>query len=288
MYENFYGLERRPFTLSPDPDFLFWSDHHQLAFATLRYGLLTRAPIMVMTGEVGAGKTTLLRQLLREIDDHLVVGLVSNMQPGRGELLHWMMGSLGLPVDDRPYVALFQRFQDFIVETYAAGRRVLLVVDEAQNLSVEQLEELRMFSNINSDKDELLQLVLIGQPELRRTLALPQLRQFTQRIGADFHIETLSQQQTLDYIDHRLAVAGARWRIFPQQTGRLIHAATRGVPRLVNTLCDLCLVYGYAAEAKVVDEALLREFLHAAQQRGLYGQFAPLDGVPKLVTQTQP
>jgi len=285
MYEAFYGLKHRPFLTVPDPDFLFWAEQHTLAFTMLRYGLMTRAPITLITGEIGAGKTTLLRQLMREIPTDLVVGLVSNMQAGRGELLQWVMMALGQSAAEEPYVRLFQRFQDFVIEAYAQGKRVVLIFDEAQNLTVDALEELRMLSNINADKDELLQLVLVGQPQLRDLLARPELVQFAQRVSSDFHLTALGAQDVERYVLHRLEVAGAAWRIFPARTCALIHEATRGVPRLVNILCDLCLVYGFAAETKVIDEHLLREFLTGAKRRGIYEQFAPLSEAPKLVRQ---
>lgn len=283
MYEEFYGLKARPFLTVPDPEFLYWSDQHSLAFTMLQYGLMTRAPVTVITGDIGSGKTTLLRQLLRAIPGDVKVGLVSNMQRDRGELLHWVMMALDQPVEDAPYVQIFRRFQDVVIDTYARGGRVMLIFDEAQNLSVEALEELRMFSNINSDGDELLQIVLVGQPQLRELLGRPELVQFAQRISSDFHLEGLACAETVQYINHRLQVAGAQWRIFPERTGALIHEATRGVPRLINVLCDLCLVYGYAAEAKVISEAVLREFLSSARQRGIYQQFSPLPDTPKLV-----
>lgn len=285
MYEAFYGLTSRPFLTTPDPDFLYWSETHSLAFTMLRYGLMTRAPITVITGEIGAGKTTLLRQIMREIPADLEVGLISNMQVGRGELLHWVLMALSQEAPDEPYVRLFRRFQDHLIEAYASGRRVVLIFDEAQNLGVDALEELRMLSNINADKDELLQIVLVGQPQLRELLARPELVQFAQRISSDFHLEALSAEEVERYVDHRLEIGGAGWRIFPTATCRLIHQATRGVPRLVNILCDLCLVYGYSAESKVIDEALLREFLNGAKRRGIYTQFAAPGDAPKLVRQ---
>lgn len=276
MYEEFYRLSARPFLTAPDPQFLYWTEHHTLAFTMLRYGLLTRAPITVVTGEIGSGKTTLLRQLLCETPDDLVVGLVSNMQADSGRLLDWIMAALDQDVHELPYVAVFRRFQDFVVRAYAEGRSVALIFDEAQNLNVRQLEELRMLSNINADGNELLQLILVGQPELRATLARPDLVQFSQRISADFHLEAMTEEEVERYVAHRLDIAGAAWRIFPAATCRLVHAATRGVPRLVNILCDMALVYGYAAERKVIEEDLLREFLDGARRRNIYQQFSAL------------
>lgn len=274
MYESFYGLTGRPFLMTPDPARLYWAEPHAMAFAMLRYGLMTRAPITVVTGEIGAGKTTLVRQLLREAPHDLDIGLISNMQTGRGQLLQWVMMALDEPIGDgESYVRLFQRFQTRVVESYATGRRVALIFDEAQNLSVDALEELRMLSNINADGDELLQLILVGQPQLRDLLARPELRQFSQRVSSDFHLVGLSQTETTAYIQHRLESVGAQWRILPPESCQLIHDTTRGVPRLINSLSDLCLVYGYAAEAKVVQRELVQEFLASARQRGIYDQF---------------
>ena len=283
MYEAFYGLKGRPFLTVPDPEFLYWAEAHTLAFTMLRYGVISRAPITVVTGEIGAGKTTLLRQLLREVPADLQIGLVSNMQAGRGELLHWVMMALDLPVDDTGYVDLFRRFQDYVIACYAEGRRLVLIFDEAQNLTIDALEELRMLSNINADKDELLQLVLVGQPQLRELLARPELVQFAQRVSSDFHLTAMEASDVRKYIEHRLDVVGAKWKIFPDRTCDLIHVATRGVPRMVNILADLCLVYGYSADCKVIEEGLLREFLSSAQRRGIYQQFAPLPDTPTLV-----
>jgi general secretion pathway protein A len=282
MYEAHFGLTGRPFLTAPDPQFLYWTDAHTYAFTMMRYGLMSRAPIVVITGEIGAGKTTLLRQLLREAPSEVMIGLMSNILPDRGQLLHWAMMALGQPVGDESYVMLFQRFQDFVIRAYAQGRRVVLTIDEAQNLSIEQLEELRMLSNINADGDELLQLVLVGQPQLRDKLALPELVQLRQRVALDFHLTAMSADELDRYVRHRLDVVGARWRIFTAQSCRLIHAATGGVPRLVNILCDMCLVYGYAAESKVIEEPLVREFLLEARRRGIFQQFTPLPDAPTL------
>lgn len=283
MYAEYFKLEARPFLMVPDPDFVFWSDDHAFAFSMLRYSVMTRSPITVITGGIGCGKTTLVRKLLQEIPEDLVVGLVSNMQAGRGELLHWVMMALGQPIDDPSYVSLFKRFQDYVVSNYAAGRRVALIFDEAQNLPPESLEELRMLSNINADKDELLQLILVGQPQLRDTLARPDLAQFAQRVFSDFHLPPLAAKDTFGYIQHRLQVAGAKWRIFPAASCDMIHEAASGVPRLINILCDLLLFYAFAADSRVVTEEIISEFLAGARRRGIYKQFVqPADPAPLL------
>ena len=288
MYEAFYGLTRRPFTTIPDPEGLYWSESHQMAFAVLYYGIVTRAPITVVTGEIGAGKTTLIRRLLREVPEELTIGLVSNMGEGRGELLDWIMMSLGQPIGKGSYVETHMRFEEFVIRRYAEGRRVMIIVDEAQNLGPKMLEELRLLTNINSDGDELLQLVLTGQPQLRELLGRPELTQFRQRISADYHLDGLSAAETAEYIGARLKAAGAERRLFTRGSCSLVHEITGGVPRLINILCDLALVYGYADNRELIEEDLLREFLEAARKRGIYTQFAsaarPLKLVPELST----
>ncbi len=262
IYTEYFGLKERPFTLVPDPDFLFWSPAHRRAYAMLEYGLFTKAPITLITGEVGAGKTTLLHHLLKKLGDDVSVGLISNAHGDRGELLRWVLMALGQDAaKDASYVDLFKQFQDFLIEEYARGKRVILIFDEAQNLSRESLEELRMFTNINSNKDELLQIILMGQPELRDTIRSPELTQFAQRVAASFHLTAMDAPTVQAYIDHRLKKAGARERIFTPNAAKLIHEATGGIPRLVNQLCDFSLVYAYTDEVKTVNRALVQRVL---------------------------
>jgi len=209
FYLDSFGFSERPFTLVPDPSFLYWSDQHKRAFSVLEFGILSRAPITLVTGSVGCGKTTLLRQLLQHIEDDSIVGLISNAQGGRGDLIQWVLHALGVKFDpNETYVSQFQVLQDFLIRTYAEGKRVILIFDEAQNLSQDSLEELRMLTNINSNKDELIQLVLVGQEELRDMIKKPELRQLAQRIAASFHLKPLSEEATHEFIVHRLRVAG--------------------------------------------------------------------------------
>lgn len=262
LYMDFFGFSERPFTLLPDPDFLFWSRAHRRAFSVLEFGVMTHAPITVITGEVGAGKTTLVQKLIQSLDEDVTLGLISNAQGNRGELLQWTLNALSVETDfDAPYVALFQQLQDFVIEEYAEGRRVIIVIDEAQNLSVEGLEELRMLTNINSNKDELLQLILVGQPELRQMIRQPELRQFAQRVTATYHIPALDRVAVGGYIQHRLSKVGGTGSEFTASAIDLIHATTDGVPRLINKLCDFAMVYAATEERKVVDEAIVEEVL---------------------------
>jgi type II secretory pathway predicted ATPase ExeA len=262
IYTEHFGLTARPFALTPDPDFLFWPVAHRRAYTMLEYGISTHAPITLITGEVGAGKTTLLLHLVRSLGPEVRVGLISNPNGSRAELLRWVLMSLEQPAGiDESYVDLFSRFQTYVITEYALGRRVVLIFDEAQNLSAEALEELRMFININSGKDEVLQLVLIGQPELRDLVSKPGMRQFAQRIAASYHLAAMDLKTVRAYVAHRLAKAGAERKIFSPSAVRMIYDCTGGVPRLVNQLCDLSLVYAFSKGRKNVGTATVQQVL---------------------------
>jgi type II secretory pathway predicted ATPase ExeA len=269
IYNEHFGLTERPFTLLPDPDFLYWSESHARAYTMLEYGMLTHAPITVITGEIGAGKTTLLRHLLRTLPEEFTVGLISNAQGNRGELLHWVLMALGVPTEgSATYVQLFAQFQDFLIEEYASGRRTMLIFDEAQNLSIETLEELRMFSNINADKDELIQLVLVGQPELRDLVAQPRLTPFAQRVAAEYHLPGMPAEAVAAYIDHRLKVAGASREIFTPAACECVHLASRGIPRLINQICDYALVYAFTDGLEKVDASVIEQVVTDRRRHG--------------------
>jgi len=262
LYTAHFGLSERPFSLVPDPGFLFWSDTHARAFSMLEYGILTRAPITLITGEVGTGKTTLIHRLISTTRDDVTVGLVANAHGDRHELLRWVLLALGQPVDHGAhYVDLYGQFQAHLVAEYAAGRRVVLIFDEAQNLSRDVLEELRMFTNINSGKDELLQLIIVGQPELRDVVMRPDLNQFAQRVAASFHLPEMDQADVAAFITHRLQVAGRETPIFDAGAIAAIYEATRGIPRLINQLCDLALVYAFTMERQDVDAPIIAQIL---------------------------
>ncbi|MQY44124.1 AAA family ATPase [Epibacterium sp. SM1969] len=249
LYAAHFGMTERPFSLVPDPAYLFWSKEHKRAFAVLEYALFTQAPIALVTGEIGAGKTTLLQELLSRLGNDVTVGLVSNAQGGRGELIQWILNALYVKTaPEASYVEMFQALQDHLLTEYANGRRVVLVFDEAQNLSMEGLEELRMLTNINSNKDVLVQLVLVGQPELRDMVMNPKLEQLFQRIASNYHLSKMSRSTMEDYIRHRLKIAGGSGEEFDPEVFDLIFAETGGTPRLVNQLCDFSLLYAWSSE----------------------------------------
>lgn len=262
LYTSFYGFTERPFTLLPDPGSLFWSKQHTRAYTVLEYGFVTRAPITVITGEVGTGKTTLIQKLLTETGPDTSVGLISNAQGGRGDLLRWVLNALDQRTEPgADYVALFQQFQDFAIAEYAAGRNVALIIDEAQNLGPDLLEELRMLTNINSGKDSVLQLVLAGQPELRSLIERPELRQFAQRVSVTFHLDPMDLATTAAYIRHRLSNVGGSGDEITEPAVGVVHRMSMGIPRVVNKICDLALVYGAATQSNPVGPEIIEELI---------------------------
>jgi type II secretory pathway predicted ATPase ExeA len=262
IYCAHFGLTERPFLLPPDPSFMFWARGHQSAFTVLEYGMLTRASITLLTGEVGAGKTTLLQHLLDTMEEEARIGLVSNAQGNQGQLLRWVLHAFDQPAPaDKPYVDLFAQLQTFLLDEYAAGRRVILIFDEAQHLELDALEELRMYTNINSGKDEILQLILVGQPELRDMIRRPDLTQFAQRVSVSYHLKALTAEDVREYIAHRVVTAGGPADLFSREACDLIHARTRGVPRLINQLCDFSLLYGFTEGATWISEDLVRQVI---------------------------
>ncbi len=257
MYENYYGLTEKPFSLLPDPEYLYLSRHHQKALTLLEYGILNQAGFCVISGQAGSGKTTLIRYLLNRFDKDTTVGLLSNTHESFEELLAWILMSFGLSYQDKSKTELYQLFVDFLIEQYAEKRHTVLIIDEAQNMSPAALEELRMLSNINADKDQLLQMILMGQPGLLRNLQRPGLKQFAQRIAVDYKLEEMSEDETCAYIRHRLKVAGAEVDIFDESACKAVYYHSRGVPRLINLLCDTTLVYGYAENAQLIDRRII-------------------------------
>ena len=263
LYASFFGLTERPFSLVPDPDFLYWSQQHKRAYSVLEYGMMSKAPITLITGEIGAGKTTLVQKLLSQVDEDATIGLISNAQGGRGELIQWVVNALQVEVGPNDsYVQMFQALQDFLLAEYAANRRVILIFDEAQNLSIEGLEELRMPTNINSNKDVLLQLILVGQPELRTMVRSPNMQQLAQRIAANFHLGRMDCETVHLYIAHRLRAAGGSGEEFTPQARERVFAETNGIPRLINQLCDFAMLYAWSSEENVVTEEVIQQVLN--------------------------
>jgi general secretion pathway protein A len=276
MYERFYKLRERPFALSPDPDYLYPSRVHREALDYLRYGLESHAGFVVITGEIGSGKTTLLQTLLRGLDSQTTVGRIVNTMLEPRELLETIMIDFGLEPTSRSKPVMLRDLAQYLVEQRLAGRLILLVIDEAQNLSLAALEELRMLSNLETEKSKLLQIVLVGQPNLRDKLAAPELEQLRQRITVSYHLSPLDAAETSNYINHRLrrAATGAPLE-FPRDVTDIIHARSRGVPRVINVICDATLVFGYAEERHQIDSSLMADVLSELEATGVLPPVRP-------------
>ena len=268
MYEAFYGLKEKPFSIQPDPDFLYFGRRHAYAFAMLEFGIKNGAGFSVLSGEIGCGKTTLIRHLLNDLASSHVVGLVYNTHRDIADLLEWIMLAFGLPYEGKSKVALYDAFQRFLIEQHGLGKRVLLIVDEAQNLNPPALESLRMLSNINADKHQLLQIILVGQPELKSMLTRPDMQQFAQRVAVDFHIKPFDAAEVKNYILHRLAIAGRDTPLFTDAACDKIAETSRGVPRRINILCDTALVYGFSAASERIGLILVEEVLKDKDEFG--------------------
>ena len=270
MYENWYGYSERPFSLTPDPAFMFLSRSHRTALTMLEYGLMNLTPVCVITGEIGCGKTTLTRYWLNQVEKTVTVGVISNTSRSFGRLMQWVSLAFGLSFQGLDDVSLYDNFTQFLIKEYAAGRHAVLVVDEAQNLSRELLEELRVLSNINADKHVVLQTILVGQPQLRDTIRSPVLVQLAQRIGVDEHIAPLDATEIKQYIWHRLRVARGKVSVFRPAALELVVAVSGGVPRLINQLCDGALVYGYADRKTQIDGPLMHRVIADRMRGGLF------------------
>ena len=260
MYSDYFGLDENPFSIAPDPRYLYLSAYHCEALAHLRYGMQTNGGFVLLTGEVGAGKTTLCRSLLDQLPKDIDVAFVFNPKVTVIELLQTLCDELRIPYSSSASnKQLVERLTLHLLETHAHGQKTVLIIDEAQNLTVDVLEQLRLLTNLETDRHKLLQIVLLGQPELRQLLNRSDLRQLAQRVTARYHLEPLPSDEIMAYVAHRLDVAGCSSRLFPNKLAHLLWRATGGVPRLINLVCDRALLGAYARDQKIVDRSILRQ-----------------------------
>jgi len=269
MYEQFYGLNQPPFALLPDPSFMYMSKDHSMALTLLRYSILNKQGFTVLTGEVGSGKTTLINRIVNELDETLTVGLINFTHAAYGELSEWVLMAYGLEYRNKSKVEMYDDFVRFLIDQYSKGKRVVLIIDEAQNMDARTLEEVRMLSNVNAQSEYLLHLIIVGQPELRATLQRPELRQLTQRVSVFYHIGRISLVEARAYVSHRLEVVNGDPELFQPDAVNYIWAESRGIPRLINTLCDLSMVYGYSAGSKTISTDIVKEVIADRNKMGL-------------------
>lgn len=262
MYESFYGFRENPFHLPPDPAYVFMSDTHEEALTHLEYAVQANKGFVVITGEIGAGKTTLMNLLLRRIPQEVVTAVLSQTQLLPLELLQQVCNEFEIQTAEPGKAEKLEALQKFLLAQYQAKRRAVLLVDEAQNLPTATLEELRMLSNLTTDKEHLIQMILLGQPNLKDKLQTKGLEQFAQRVTVHYHLRGLNREETGRYVRHRLHVAGGdNPELFTPQALDRIFEASGGIPRMINVLCDGVLVYGYADGLSRVDEATVGQVI---------------------------
>jgi len=263
MYREFFGLKEKPFNVTSDPNFLFLSRVHREAFVHLIYGIKERKGFLEITGEVGAGKTTLCRALINQLDRNTKSAFIFNSTLPELQLLQMILEDFGLVVERRNKSSMLRQLNGFLIEELSKGNNVILIIDEAQNLKTSILEEIRMLSNLETDKEKLFQIILVGQPELKTKLNSPNLRQLRQRIGVRFHISPLEKDEIDKYIYHRLTVAGSDGQIrFAPDAIESVHRYSGGIPRLINMVCDKALLAAYVMETRDISDAIIEKSIH--------------------------
>ncbi len=260
MYERYFGFKEKPFNITADPAFLFFSRRHKEAFAHLVYGIKERKGFLEITGEIGTGKTTLCKALLNSLDKETKTALILNPELSKFQLLRTILQDLEINCDKHSGIYLLNRLNEFLIQQLSQGNNVVLIIDEAQNLKTSILEQIRLLSNLETEKEKLLQIVLVGQPELREKLKSPKLRQLRQRIGVRYHILPLERNEVDKYIGHRLSVAGSPpAAIFKQEAIDEIYRYSQGVPRIINILCDKALLAAFVQEKKTIGQEMVRK-----------------------------
>ena len=252
MYDSYFGLTELPFSIAPDPRYLYLSDGHREALAHLLYGIGEGGGFLQLTGEVGTGKTTVCRALLEQLPAEVDVAMVFNPAVTAVELLDTDCEELHIehPKETTSFKVLVDALYRYLLDAHARGRRMVIIIDEAQNLGREVLEQIRLLTNLETTREKLLQVILIGQPELRQLLTRPDLRQLAQRVTARYHLKPFTEREARAYIHHRLRVAGQRRPIFDRRAIRAVHRHARGIPRLINTICDRALLGAYPPPAR--------------------------------------
>lgn len=259
MYESFFGLKESPFNVTPDPRFIYFSRHHLEALSTLLYGIESRRGFIEITGEIGAGKTTLCRTLLQELEGRVKSAFIFNPKLSELELLQTIVEDLGIVPNGKRRKDYFDSLNRFLLEDLAKGANAVLIIDEAQNLRPGALEQIRLLSNLETTREKLLQIILVGQPELRTLLDRPELSQLRQRITIRYHLPSLSREDTEKYIAHRLRVAGSEDQFFTPEAVERIYEHSDGIPRLINVLADRALLGAFVKGIRIVEAALIEE-----------------------------
>lgn len=276
MYESFYRLKEKPFQIASNPQYLFLSPAHENALTYLEYGLIENAGFILLTGEVGAGKTTLVGHIVKQFASKKEIGIVFNTNVSSDDLICLIMKSFQIQPKNGNKVQNLETFNNYLFDRYMNKQKLLLIIDEAQNLSDDALEEVRLFSNLQVDNQNLLQIMLVGQPELKEKLMQPKHAPFAQRIAVNFFLTGLSNEETRDYISFRLKKAGGDAALFDNEAIEMIYKATGGIPRSINLICDTALVYGFGYELNIINTEVIQQVLKDKGGIGLHDKEKPV------------
>jgi type II secretory pathway predicted ATPase ExeA len=285
MYEEFYNFTEKPFHIVPDPNYLYLSPKHEEALNLIEYGLMENAGLIMLSGEIGCGKTTLVNHILRQIDPNMAVANIFNTSLNADQLISFIVQEFNLEPHDTDKAKNIRILNDFLIDRYRQQKRTLIVIDEAQNLPIDALEEIRMLTNLQIDDWSLVQVMLVGQPELRARLSEPRYAQIAQRIAVNFHLSALSKAETGKYISHRLQVAEGRPDIFTPNAKNLIFSAAAGIPRSINLVCDSALIFGFADELQTIKAETVERGIQELNIMGLIKSInTPKKETPKSST----
>src|SRR3990167_5397010 len=266
MYHKFYGFRSAPFNMTPSSRFFYESSKHVEALSTLIYAIESRKGFVVITGDIGSGKTTVCRTLLNKLDARTQTALVTNTHISGKDLLCTILEDLGVEYAPGSKAQLISQLNGYLIEQLRNGHNVVVIIDEAQNLKPSVLEEVRMLSNLETENEKLIQIIFLGQPELKKKLALPQLEQLRQRISIFYHLNPLNEGETRQYVLHRLKIAsGSDRKYFTDGALDYVWSFSKGVPRLINQICDSALLNGFIYEKEIIDEALMKEVVRSEE-----------------------
>jgi len=274
MYESYYGMNEKAFNLSPDHEYFFMSKGHEEAFTHLEYAIKENKGFAVITGEIGSGKTTLINYFLYKTKLDFHIGLINNTNIPASQFLKAVCNELEIDSNFEDKVDLMDSFQNYLLKQYSKNNRVILIIDEAQNLSPKIMEEIRMISNLESEKNHLMQIVLFGQPDLKNKLQRMDLKQFAQRVSVYYHLKGLEKVEVQHYIRYRLKICGTKnINLFSDDAVDLIYQHSKGIPRIINIICDTALVYGYADGMKIISKNVIEEVIKEREQSGIFEDF---------------
>lgn len=286
MYEKFYGLKEKPFNILPDPDYLFMSKGHENAYTHLEYAILESKGFVVVTGEIGSGKTTLINYLISKIEQQVQIGLINQTYVTPTQFVKMVCQDFELNTDGMDKAEMVDVLHEYLLKQFSLKERVILIIDEAQNLTPKTMEELRMLSNLEAEKHHLIQMILVGQPELKLKLQRKDLIQFSQRVTVNCHLNGMSSNEVTQYIQYRLKTAGAASvDIFAKDAIESVSKYSHGIPRLINVLCDAALVYGFADGIKTISKDVIKHVISEREEGGLFQDVRRSDGVAPLMTE---